>query len=350
MKVQKAYWKKYKLHFVKPSGTSRGVLTDKPSYFLFLKNEKNETGIGECNLIPGLSPDEQPELEKVLDRVCEKLEMDSKVSVESFGNFPALKFAVEMAQMDLTNGGNRLFYKSAFTEGKVSIPINGLVWMGTAGEIQKQLQEKLKIGFRCIKLKIGALNLDEELALLKNLRKQYAPETLEIRVDANGAFLPGEAPAVLEELGKLQIHSIEQPIKAGQWKEMADLCKNTAVPIALDEELIGLKSLVDKAELISVIKPQYLILKPSLVGGFTAAETWVSLAVKHGLGWWATSALESNIGLNAIAQWCAVQNNTLPQGLGTGQLFTNNIPSPLEMEGPHLCFKPKKHWNLSALL
>jgi L-alanine-DL-glutamate epimerase-like enolase superfamily enzyme len=237
-----------------------------------------------------------------------------------------------MALADLHHGGQGIYYPSAFTVGQKEIPINGLIWMGDVEEMSRRIDEKFEEGFSCLKLKIGALNFDSEIQLIKTLRKRFSPQALELRVDANGAFSPQKAPQVLDQLAQLSIHSIEQPIKAGQWQQMAQLCATTPIPIALDEELIGLSDEKSQQEMITSIRPQYLILKPSLTGGFLASENWIKHTEMVNAGWWITSALEANIGLNAIAQWTATLNNPMPQGLGTGQVFSNNVESPLIVE------------------
>lgn len=337
----KAY--KYTLDFKKPSGTSRGVLRQKESWFIkiWFEDEPALFGIGECGLLKGLSFDDVPNYEEKVNEVCEKINEYSNNFHTTLKDFPSIRFGVEMALMDIRSLGKRLFYKSDFTEKKAGIPINGLVWMGTEEFMHQQIEDKLKNGFDCIKMKIGAIDFETEYKLLQSLRKRYSKETLEIRVDANGAFSLTEVYKRLEQLAKLDIHSIEQPIEQGQIEEMTKLCARTPLAIALDEELIGINDLADKQALLKAIKPQYIILKPSLVGGFQASEEWVIIAKQIGIDWWATSALESNIGLNAIAQWsaCLIMNNnnqahqetTMYQGLGTGGLYTNNIEAPLEI-------------------
>ena len=332
----KAY--KYILNFKRPSGTSRGVLKQKESWFIktWFEDEPEIFGLGECGILRGLSFDDVPEYEQKINEVCENINHYSNNFHTSLKDFPSIRFGLEMSLMDIRSLGKRLFYKSDFTEKIKGIPINGLIWMGSEDFMQKQIEEKLKQGFDCIKMKIGAIDFETELKLLKKMRQKFSKNSLEIRVDANGAFDAKDALNKLEILSKLDIHSIEQPIKQGQIHEMAELCKKTPLPIALDEELIGINDLKDKNELLKTIKPQYIILKPSLVGGFKASEEWVILAQQNDIGWWATSALESNIGLNAIAQWTAFQDTEMYQGLGTGSLYTNNIKAPLEIRDAKL--------------
>ena len=338
----------YNLIFKKPSGTSRGILTSKKIWLLKVWNEESPEvfGLGECALFRGLSAEDRPGYENVLQSLTPNLPPLPEL-FERLRDFPSILFGLETALADLKNGGKRIIYPSTFSEGKSSIRINGLIWMGTKAEMQKQIQDKIEQGFSCIKLKIGAIDFDAELDLLKNIRQEFDAGTIELRVDANGAFSPADALRKLEALSKLNIHSIEQPIKAGQWQEMAQLCANTPLPIALDEELIGINDLSQKRLLLETIRPQYIILKPSLHGGFAGSEEWIKLANEQHIDWWATSALESNIGLNAIAQWCATQKNEMPQGLGTGQLYTNNFESPLSLTGENLFYDHQKVWKLN---
>ncbi len=338
----------YNLIFKKPSGTSRGILTSKKIWLLKVWNEESPEvfGLGECALFRGLSAEDRPGYENVLQSLTPNLPPLPEL-FERLRDFPSILFGLETALADLKNGGKRIIYPSTFSEGKSSIRINGLIWMGTKAEMQKQIQDKIEQGFSCIKLKIGAIDFDAELDLLKTIRQEFDAGTIELRVDANGAFSPADALRKLEALSKLNIHSIEQPIKAGQWQEMAQLCANTPLPIALDEELIGINDLSQKRLLLETIRPQYIILKPSLHGGFAGSEEWIKLANEQHIDWWATSALESNIGLNAIAQWCATQKNEMPQGLGTGQLYTNNFESPLSLTGENLFYDHQKVWKLN---
>ena len=258
--------------------------------------------------------------------------------MEELEEWSSIRFGVEMALQDLAMGGRQLYFPSAFTEGRLAIEINGLIWMGDKSTMLQRIQQKLEAGFHCIKLKIGAIDFEAELSLLQYIRERFSCEKVELRVDANGAFAPEEAMSKLEALAAFGLHSIEQPIRQGQWEEMAHLCRETPIPIALDEELIGVYGRKKKLELLEIVQPQYIILKPALCGGFSGAREWIELAEKRGIGWWVTSALESNIGLNALAQWVATLGNPMPQGLGTGQLYTNNLWSPLRQEGECLIY------------
>ncbi len=344
----KAGFTKHTLIFKRPSGTSRGVLTTKDSWFIKVWDEANPTvfGLGEGSLIYGLSPDPVEDYENKLTEVVENInEINDSANLQKF---PSVKFALETAFKDLQRGGTRILFPTEFTENVKPIPINGLVWMGDYAYMRRQIIEKVESGFSCIKLKIGAIDFEKELELLRLIRQDFKEKELELRVDANGAFAPDEALEKLNKLSEFQIHSIEQPIKPGQWEQMAFLCDNSPVAVALDEELIGLRD-EEIPEMLDVIKPQYIILKPSLIGGFQRSELFIREAAKRNIGWWITSALESNIGLNAIAQWTATLNNSMPQGLGTGMLYTNNFPSPLSVENGNLYYKKDKTWNLDQL-
>ncbi len=344
----KASFKKYILKFRRPAGTSRGVYNTRPCWFLFLE-ENGRTGIGECAPLPGLSRETPEQVEKTLGQIG--LHPDRYLqNPDLLIDLPSVRFAFESALADLRNGGNRLLFPSDFTSGKKGIPINGLVWMGEAGQMQRQIDEKLASGFRCIKLKIGAIDFETELELLRSIRNKYCADAVTLRVDANGAFKPSEALQKLERLSQLGVHSIEQPIAAGQWDELARLCNQTPIPVALDEELIGINNPSEKEKLLDTIRPQFIILKPSLHGGISGCNEWIGMANARSIGWWTTSYLESNIGLNAIAQWAFTKQVKIHQGLGTGQLFTNNFYSPLAIEGEQLWYHPEKNWNLGNLL
>ena len=333
MKTAKYY--PYTLNFKRPSGTSRGVLNTKETYFIEVF-EDDKKGIGECALFRGLSFDDDDDYEAALEWTCRNINLSIDDLREELVNHPSIIFGVEQALLNLQHQGD-VYFPSDFTDGKDSIKINGLIWMGTTDYMKEQLEEKLSQGFSCIKLKIG-VDWNAEKQILKSLRKQFPKDKIELRVDANGGFSPAEAKKVLEELAELDIHSIEQPIQAGNWKAMAELCHSTPTPIALDEELIGVLNYESKKTLIKEIKPQYIILKPALVGGFSGSDEWIQLAEQNNIGWWITSALESNIGLNAIAQYTYTKNNPMPQGLGTGGLFTNNFETNLHLEGERLWF------------
>lgn len=320
------------LHFKQPAGTSRGVYTTRRIWLLTVEHD-GRTAIGECAPLPQLSCDDIPDYEAVLRRFCDIIEATGSIPYDEMRNYPSMLFGVEtaLAQLSRTDG---LLYDTPFSHGEEGIPINGLVWMGTHDEMLSRLKEKLALGFRCVKLKIGAIDFAKELDLIQHIRKHFSREEVELRVDANGGFTPDMALERLQELARYDIHSIEQPIMTHQWSEMAQLCQLSPLPIALDEELIGVNSTDEKIRLLDTIKPQYIILKPSLHGGVAGTREWIALANERGIGSWITSALESNIGLNAIAQLAADiygSKITMPQGLGTGMLFTDNIPMPLEI-------------------
>jgi o-succinylbenzoate synthase len=342
----KATYHKYILQFKLPSGTSRGVMTEKETWFIVLEKE-GKKGIGECGLLRGLSIDDRPDYEEKLQWTCANIHLGENQLWEALIEFPSIQFGVEMAFRSLVSESPFLLFPSDFTDGRKSIPINGLVWMGEESFMKQQLEEKLADGFRCVKLKIGAIDFDAELQLLRFIREHFSPEQVEIRVDANGAFDVCLALNKIMQLTEFKIHSIEQPIQKNNTDSMAELCKSTPIPIALDEELLGLFSLEEKEALLQKIKPQYLILKPSFIGGFRGTKEWISLAEKHQIGWWITSALESNIGLNAIAQWTFLQHNLMPQGLGTGALYTNNFDCPLEVSQGQLWYKKDSDWDFN---
>lgn len=339
----KATYHKYILNFKRPSGTSRGIMTQKETWFLVLENE-GKKGIGECGILRGLSADDRSDYEEKLQWTCANVHLGKDVLWEALIEFPSIQFGVEMAFQSLESESPFLLFPSEFTEGEKSIQINGLVWMGEAAFMKEQIEEKLAQGFSCVKLKIGAIDFDKELELLRYIREHFSSEQIEIRVDANGAFDSELALYKLNQLAGFELHSIEQPIQKDYTDRMAELCKITPLPIALDEELIGVFSFEEKEKLLQKIKPQYIILKPSFVGGFRGTQEWISLAKKYQIGWWITSALESNIGLNAIAQWTFLQHNLMPQGLGTGALYTNNFDCPLEVSKGHLWYKKELDW------
>ncbi len=344
----KATFRKYFLNFKQASGTSRGILKTKETFFLKLV-EGNKFGIGECALFSGLSIDDRPDYEEKLKWLCENIQKDEKYLLMELIEFPSIQFGLEQALLSLKSKNPFELFPSKFTQSEDVININGLIWIGSEAFMKQQISEKINLGFSTIKMKIGAIDFETELELLKSIRKEFSSTEIELRVDANGAFKPSTALEKLKRLSDFEIHSIEQPIKQGQVNEMANLCLKTPLPIALDEELIGVFDVTKKQELLQIINPQYLILKPSLVGGFKGSMEWINLAEKKQIGWWITSALESNIGLNAIAQWTYTLKNKLPQGLGTGSLFTNNIESPLEVKKGHLGYNKNKKWNFNIL-
>lgn len=324
---------KKQLHFKQPAGTSRGVYTTRDVWYILLTDTgSRHYGVGECAPLPALSCDDIPSYDEVLATACKNLEKNGEIDREALLPYPSILFGMETALLHF-RARSLQFWHTPFSKGKEGIPINGLIWMGNFDEMYRRIGEKMQQGFRCIKLKIGAIDFEKELELLAHIRRHFTPAQIELRVDANGAFSPADALEKLHRLSEFQLHSIEQPIRAGQWNEMARLCAATPFPIALDEELIGINRRDRKIELLETIRPQYIILKPSLHGGISGSEEWMELAAERGIGSWVTSALESNIGLNAIAQWCATLQPALPQGLGTGLLFTDNIDYPLHIEG-----------------
>ena len=339
------------LHFRQPAGTSRGVYTER-RIWLVKVSDGAAVGIGECAPLPQLSCDDVPNYAELLRRFCDDVERTGEIDSEAMRDSPSMLFGLETALLDLRSkvncqlstvncqlSGKGVLFDTGFSRGEEGIPINGLVWMGTFDEMQQRIEQKLSQGFRCVKLKIGAIGFDDELELIRNIRSRFSHREVELRVDANGAFSVDEALSKLEQLSQYALHSIEQPIKAGQWGSMAELCRESPLPIALDEELIGINDPDEKRQMLSIINPDYIILKPSLHGGMTGVREWVEIARDMDIKSWITSALESNIGLNAIAQLCSDiygPHITMPQGLGTGQLFTDNIPMPLEIRGSQL--------------
>ncbi len=340
----KAKFLKHTLQFKTPGGTSRGILKTKTSWFLILEND-NQVGIGECSIIEGLNPEPTGVLDQTFQEIINKINNGVDADQIQLGNSPSVRFAIEMALLDLRSGGQRRLFDSDFVNHHAGIKINGLVWMGSRSYMQEQIKQKLDQGFDCIKLKVAAINFEEELDLIKSIRKEFDAKTIEIRVDANGGFTVKDALDKLKRLSDLDIHSIEQPIKPNQFEDMARLTEVSPLPIALDEEVIGLRNLENKLAIITQLQPQYVILKPSLVGGIKEANEWIEACEENGIGWWVTSALESNIGLNAIAQWTYTLHSKLPQGLGTGQLFTNNISSPLKIKDGAL-YHSDEAWDM----
>ncbi len=343
-----ASFARYQLKFIRPGGTSRGVLTEKETFFIVLRSE-TRWGIGECALFRGLSRDDRPGYEQKLQWACQNIALGLEALRSHLQDWPSLVFGLEQAFRSLQADSPMELYPTAFLKGR-PIPINGLIWMGDAAFMEEQIEKKLSEGYHCLKLKIGALDFETELRLLRGLRRRFSPGELELRVDANGAFMAGEALEALKRLSEFGLHSIEQPIRAGQWEAMARLCRETPLPIALDEELIALGPEADQRQFLRELSPQFLILKPSLLGGYAACEAWIALAGELGIGWWVTSALESNIGLNAIAQWTATLPTAMPQGLGTGGLFSNNFNSPLKTGDGHLWYDVALGWNVNKIL
>ena len=341
------------LHFKQPAGTSRGVYTERRIWLVHVSDGMT-VGVGECAPLLDLSCDAlEPYIyNKVLRGFCDQVEETGEIPYEAMRDYPSMLFGLETALTSLnsklstlrsaegrSHGENFQLFDTPFARGEQGIPINGLVWMGSYEEMLQRMEDKLKQGFRCVKLKVGAIDFDKEFDLVKRIRERFSHHEVELRLDANGGFLPDEALYKLELLSQYVIHSIEQPIRQKQWAKMAELCRDSPLPIALDEELIGVNDPETKRQMLRIIKPAYIVLKPSLHGGMMGCREWIDIAREEGIGSWITSALESNIGLNAIAQFCsAVYGDaiTFPQGLGTGQLFTDNIPMPLEIRGDKL--------------
>lgn len=331
----------YTLLFKRPAGTSRGIYKEHKVWYVIVYDTEDLShyGIGECAPLFDLSCDYNGNYEQTLSGFCQQLEEKQRLDTGKMKNYPSILFGLETALLHYQRKGFQL-WDTPFAKGEKGIEINGLIWMGDYNYMMEQIESKMDQGFHCIKLKIGAIDFNKEINLLQHIRKQFSSKEIALRVDANGAFSPEDALEKLERLAALDIHSIEQPVKAGKWEEMSELAAKTPLPIALDEELIGYNDTESKKKLLKTICPQYIILKPTLHGGLSGAAEWIELAESMGIGWWITSALESNIGLNCIAQWCSNYNNPLPQGLGTGLLYTNNIDMPLEIKGDRLWFNP----------
>jgi len=345
----KASYTKYTLQFTEERGTSRGWLQTKDSWFIKVWNVKNPeiVGIGKCSYLTGLNPEKLETYESRVAEVCSRINETEFWLNTGLTEYPSIHFGLEIALLDLENKGSKILFDSPFSLAEQPTPINGLIWMGTFENMMQQVDEKIALGFRCIKLKIGAIDFEKELHILQSIREKS--DKIEIRVDANGAFAPAEALEKLKKLAEFNLHSIEQPIKQGMPATMNQLCKESPLPIALDEELIGKFTREEKIETLETIQPPYIILKPSLIGGIKGSKEWIELAEKRGINWWITSALESNIGLNAISQFVATTSNTMFQGLGTGKLYTNNIDSPLSVEGDKIFYKQDLNWNLSGV-
>ena len=338
----------YSLDFTWPAGTSRGILRTKQSWFIRLR-QGDVTGIGEVSFIPGLGIEDAEELERRIHHVCRLISRGELDPRRPFSMAPGIRFALETALLDLDRNGSRVLFPSDFTGGRTGIPINGLIWMGDRDFMLEQIREKLQDGYRVLKLKVGALDMEEEMEVLDHIRSEFTWRDLEIRLDANGAWSPEEAAGKMAGFSKFRIHSIEQPIGAGQTEAMAALCAGAAIPVALDEELLGLDPASAGRHMIEAVRPAYIVLKPGLLGGFSVAREWIRLAGELHAGWWVTSALESSVGLNAIAQWVAALEPATVQGLGTGRIYRNNIPSPLETVGDRLWYRPEREWDLSPI-
>lgn len=344
----KAFYKQHILQFKQASGTSRGILKTKETFFLQIE-DKGKVGMGECAIFRGLSVDDTPDYEEKLQWLCANINKKKQELVANLVAFPSIQFGLEQALLSLKSTDIFNLFPSKFTSSEDVIEINGLVWMGEESFMKKQIEEKLKAGFQTIKLKIGAIDFKTEYKLLQSIRKDFSAKEITLRVDANGGFSPEDALEKLKYLSDLDLHSIEQPIQAKQWQEMAGLCEKSPLDIALDEELIGVFYKKDKQQILDTIQPKYIILKPSLIGGIAGSNEWISLAKKKNIGWWITSALESNIGLNAIAQYTYSLGNKIPQGLGTGGLFTNNIDSPLKVNNGNLAYDKNQKWDVKSI-
>lgn len=344
----------YLLKFNFPGGTSRGVMTEKPTFLLKIYDEKEPElyGLGETGVFPGLSPEADGRY------VYKLMELLANIAIgrpTDLSRHPSIQCGLEQAIRDFSCGCQGIYFPSPFTRGEETIEINGLIWMGDPELMRERIAEKLSQGFRCLKLKIGAIGWEEETAIIRDLRTTHTPEELTIRVDANGAFTADNVMEKLATLADLAVESIEQPVKAGNPELMAKICRESPIPVALDEELIGKFTEEEKRQTLDDIKPQFIILKPSLIGGFSGAGEWISLAEERGIGWWVTSALESNVGLDAISQWTATLGVTRPQGLGTGGVFSNNFTSPVFLSGDRLGYHAGErmgreqfaglHWN-----
>ena len=339
----------YRLHFIEPGGTSRGVLYDKDTYFLKVWDERNPEvfGLGECALFKGLSKEDDDRYEAKLAELCANVGRGEGTDLSGHSS---ILFGFESAINDYVNGGRRVYFPGAFAEGKSSVVINGLVWMGSKEEMLRRIDAKVASGFHTIKLKIGAIDFESEIEMIKYVRERYSRNELEIRVDANGGFNADNVMQRLERLSKYNLHSIEQPIRQGQWEEMAKICKNSPLHIALDEELIGITDPLEMFNLLNTIRPHYIVLKPSLMGGFSGSTEWLKMASQFNIGAWITSALESNVGLCALAQWVANLEPRIAQGLGTGPLYDNNIACPLVQKGECLSYDKTQPWHLPEFL
>jgi len=347
MKMRATYCK-YDLIFKQASGTSRGVLKTKTSYFIKI-TANNRVGYGECGLLKGLSYDDVPDYEDKLSWACNHIHLGLESLWSDLLHFPSIQFGLEQAFLSLQSSQPFILFPSPFISAQTPIPINGLIWMGDQNFMSQQIGAILNNGFNCVKMKIGAIDVDQELALLRSIRQQYPEEVIELRVDANGAFDLKTAYKVMESLQEIGVHSIEQPLPVQSISDLAALCADAPIPVALDESLIGCLTIAQKEHLLDTVNPQYIILKPSFIGGFKGSDQWIQLANSRGIGWWVTSALESNIGLNAIAQWVFLKNTILPQGLGTGSLYTNNIPAPLKVQKGTLAYDSKALWNTKII-
>ena len=334
----------YELRFKTPARTSRSVMNSRLVYFVVARSSKlpGITGWGEIAPLDGLSP-EGPEFHEAMRQLSGQY--IPLTSMDPLSKYPSVQFGLETALLDLNNGGNHVWFRGPFSQGESSIPINGLIWMGDQEFMLSQIRKKLSKNYPCLKLKIGGIDFHTEVDLLKVIRGEFSHHDLELRLDANGSFHPDEAEEKLKILSAFDIHSIEQPIPAGHHQQMAALCRREIIPIALDEELIGIKNMEQKENLLNTIRPQYIIFKPSLIGGLSETESYIELCNSKGIKWWVTSALESNVGLNILAQFCDHLGENMVQGLGTGKLFKNNIQSPLREEKGKIFIDYSAQWG-----
>ena len=348
----RAAWKEITLTPKFELGTSKGPINARTVWYLIAwdSDRPEVKGIGEAALFPGHSKEFPADVKTKLLELCLDTSNWAHRLTDDLVDVPSVRFAVEQCLRDLDASGSKILYPSAFTLGKQGIAINGLVWMGDKSTMKQRIREQILAGFTTVKMKIGAIGIEDELELLKTVRAEFTATDITLRVDANGSFNARNAMDVLQRLADIQVESIEQPVQPGLYEVMAELCERSPVPIALDEDLIGLNTFDAKADLLDNVKPQLIVIKPSLVGGWAAAEEWIALAKARNIGWWITSALESSIGLNAVAQWTATLGVHVAQGLGTGSVYADNIPSPLQAAKGELRYRPEADWDLSRLL
>lgn len=338
-----AVYTRHDLKFNFTAITSRQSMTVKETYFIKVTDlASGYSGVGECAVFRGLGVDDTPLYESIVAGLCRNI---NNLDINSIGE-SSIRFGFETAMRDLASGGRHDIFESDWQLGQRNIPINGLVWMGDFDTMLKRIDQKISENFSCIKIKIGGIDFDRELDLIRHIRDSFDSSRLSLRLDANGSMTPHNALGRLERLARYDIHSIEQPIGPRQWQAMREITRNSPIDIALDEELIGNMDYDRRCFLLDGTMPRYIILKPSLHGGFKTCDNWIKDAAEREIGWWATSALESNIGLNAIAQWTASKKTTMPQGLGTGALYCNNIESPLKVENGTLCYDVDAQWGV----
>lgn len=332
----------YTLHFKRPAATSRGALREREIVFLRAEQD-GVVGWGECGIVPGLSRDDRVDYVDAISSICAAINQGVGPAGIDLAALPSVAFGLETALLDLAGGGRQRLFDTPFSRGEAALPTHGLIWMDTPAGMWDQIERKIAQGCQVIKLKVGALPFDQELAWLIDVRRRWPAEEVELRLDANGAWQPAEALGHLQRLAALDAAFLEQPIKPGQAQELAAICAVSPIPIALDEELIAAS---DPARLLETIRPHHIVLKPSLLGGLTACQSWIAAAERLGVQWWINSLLESNIGLNAIAQWSSALGGSRVHGLGTGQLFSNNLPSPLRMDGCGLRISSDRAWRV----